>query len=120
MSYQITIFDVLTEATPDWHQMSLKEIAAYIGEKTGLTFIPDTRFHGDFNDYIAYKTSKLFFTIGLSTYTTLDERNGQTFISVGWEDKKDIAGGGSPCDTLEEAINFFNYRIRRPVINAPG
>ena len=116
MSYQMTIFDVLTEEAPDWKEMSLKEIAAYISEKTGLTFIPDTRFHGEFNEYIAYKTSKLFFTLGLDAYTT-EERNGQPFISVGYENKKDLSGGGSPCDSLDEAIEYFSYRIRRPVIN---
>lgn len=117
MSYQMTIFDVLKEQTPDWRDMSLKQIAAYISEKTGLNFIPDTRFKGEFNEYIAYKTSKLFFTLGLGNYNTLDERNGVSFISVGYENKKDLSGGGAPCDSLDEAIEYFNYRIRRTAIN---
>ena len=109
---QMTIFDILApDECKDWRDMSLKEIASYISEQTGLNFIPDTRFHGDFHEYIAYKTNRLFFTIGLSKYNTLDDRNGQPFISVGYEDKKDCSGGGGPCDTLEEAINYFNSRL---------
>lgn len=108
---QMTIFDIIApDKRKDWRDMSLKEIASYISEQTGLNFIPDTRFHGDFHEYIAYKTNRLFFTIGLSKYNTLDARNGQPFISVGFEDKKDHSGGGGPCDSLDEAIDYFNKR----------
>ena len=111
---QMTIFDILETDEPiDWRDMSLKQIASYISERTGLNFIPDTRFHGDFHEYIAYKTNRLFFTIGLSKYNTLDDRNGQPFISVGYEDKKDRSGGGGPCDTLEEAIKYFGRLLRK-------
>ena len=111
MSYQMTIFDILN--TPEWTEMTLKQIAAYIGEQTGLNFIPDTRFHGEFNEYIAYHTSKMFFTVGLDNYETNDKRNNQPFISVGYENKKDNSGGGAPCDSLEEAIEYFNRSLER-------
>ena len=71
MSYQITVFDLLD--TPEWTNMTLKQIAAYISSQTGLNFIPDTRWHGEYNEYIAYHTSKLFFTLGLDNYDTFDE-----------------------------------------------
>ena len=109
MCYQMTIFDIVEpETSTDWRKMSIKQIAAYISDRTGLNFIPDTRFKGEFNEYIAYFTSHLFFTVGLSTYTTR-ERNGVPFISVGYEDKKNQSGGGSPCDSLDEAIEYFNH-----------
>lgn len=111
MSYQMTIFDILNETKPEWTDMSLKQIAAYISEQTGLNFIPDTRYHRAFNEYIAYYTSKLFFTLGLDRYGTNDERNNKPFISVGYDNKKDHSGGGAPCDSLEEAINYFKFRI---------
>lgn len=114
MAYQMTVFDLLE--TPEWTGMTLKQIASYISEKTGLNFIPGTRFHGEFNEYIAYKTAKMFFTIGLDAYMTNDERNGQPFISVGYENKQNQSGGGTPCDTLEEAIEYFNYRQNSEVI----
>lgn len=115
MSYQITIFDVIVDNKPvlQWQNMTLKQIAAYISEKTGLNFIPDTRFKGEFNEYIAYATSNLFFTVGISKYTTLDTRNGRKFISVCCENKKDLSGEGHPCDTIEDAIEFFKNRRKK-------
>ena len=108
---QMTIFDIIEEPATDWRTMSLKQIASYIGNKTGLNFIPDTRYHGEFNEYIAYHTSHLFFTLGLSSYKTLDERNGKAYISVGYDDKKDHSGDGRPCDDLTEAIEFYKQRM---------
>lgn len=105
---QLSIFDLVdVEQEPDFTQMPIKQIAAYIGEKTGLQFIPDTRFHGEFNEYIAYHTSNIFFTVGLGNYQTLDERRGKLFIEVGYENKKDKSGGGMPCDSFQEAICFY-------------
>lgn len=105
---QLTIFDVIEPECQDWHDMSLKEIASYIGNKAGLNFIPDTRYHGEFNEYIAYYTSKAFFTIGISHYTTLDDRHDKPFISVEYENRHNgFTGSGRPCDTLDEAINYF-------------
>ena len=111
MSYQMTIFDIMSNEAPEWTNMSLKQIASYISEQTGLNFIPDTRYHGEFNEYIAYHTSKLFFTLGLDNYETGDERDGKPFIAVGYENKKHLEGGGAPCDSLEEAIDYFKFRL---------
>jgi len=112
-SYQMTVFDLLPR--PSWTEMTLKQLAAYIGEQTGLLFIPDTRFHGEYSEYIAYYTSKLFFTLGLDYFETCDEDNGKPFISVGWENKKEMSGGDAPCDTLEDAIDYFRSAIARNV-----
>lgn len=112
MGRQMTLFDILSaERAPDWEFMPLKDIAAYIGQQTGLRFIPDTRYHGDYDEFIAYHTSTLFFTLGLSTYKTLDERDGKPFISAGWEDKKEHSGSGRPCDSLEEAAAYFKAKL---------
>ena len=108
---QMTIFDIIEESEPDWRSMSLKQIASYISDKTGLNFIPDTRYHGEFNNYIAYKTSYLFFTIGLSNYRTGDDRDGKPFISATYEDKRVNGGLGMPCDTLEEVISLFKRKM---------
>ena len=106
---QITIFELLTEATvPDWKKMTLKQIAAHISEKTGLHFMPDTRYHGDFTQYIAYHTKNLFFTLGLGSFI-----NNEPYISVGYEDKKNLCGGGSPSDSLEWAIDYFKTQVER-------
>lgn len=105
-SYQMTIFDLLPRSS--WTEMTLKQLAAYISEQTGLLFIPDTRFHGEYSEYIAYYTSKLFFTLGLDYFETCDENNGKPFISVGWENKKEMY-------TLEDAIDYFRSAIARNV-----
>ena len=105
---QITIFDLVEmPGDPDFKEMPLKDIAKYIGDRTGLFFIPDTRFYGDFNEYIAYYKSNVFFTVGISRYETLDERNGKPFIEVGYESKNDKSGCGMPCNSFFEAICFF-------------
>lgn len=111
---QITIFEIIEPNTePDFTQMTLKQIADHISERTGLHFIPDTRFHGEFNEYIAYYTSTLFFTVGISHYMTGDERQGKPFISVEYECKKTRSGGGRPCDSLQEAISFFKIELQK-------
>lgn len=111
---QITIFEIIEpNAEPDFTQMTLKQIADHIGERTGLHFIPDTRFHGEFNEYIAYYTNTLFFTVGLDNYMTGDERHGKPFISVEYECKETHSGGGSPCDSLQEAISFFKIKLQK-------
>ncbi|MBR6984121.1 MAG: hypothetical protein IKH75_11480 [Ruminococcus sp.] len=111
---QITIFEIIEPNTePDFMQMTLKQIAEHIGERTGLHFIPDTRFHGEFNEYIAYYTNTLFFTVGLDNYMTGDERQGKPFISVEYECKKTHSGSGSPCDSLQEAISFFKIKLQK-------
>lgn len=111
---QITIFEIIEpNAEPDFTQMTLKQIAEHIGERTGLHFIPDTRFHGEFNEYIAYYTNTLFFTVRLDNYMTGDERQGKPFISVEYECKKTHSGGGSPCDSLQEAISFFKIMLQK-------
>lgn len=111
---QITIFEIVEPSTePDFTQMTLKQIADHISERTGLHFIPDTRFHGEFNEYIAYYTNTLFFTVGISHYMTGDERQGKPFISVGYECKKTRSGGGRPCDSLQEAISFFKIELQK-------
>ncbi len=111
---QLTIFDVIEPEKQDWHEMSIKEIASYVGNQTGLNFIPDTRFHGEFKEYIAYYTNKMYFTLGFSHYNTLDDRNGKKFISAGFEDRTNgFSGSGRPCNTLEEVIGYIKRILER-------
>ena len=111
MAQQMTIFDLLE--TPDWKEMTLKQIAAYISERKGLKFIPDTRYHGDYTYYIAYYTTQLFFTLGLGRFANTEELKGEPYISVGYEDKKNLCGGGSPSDSLEWAVDYFKSAVER-------
>lgn len=108
MSYQLSFFDIPGAVNfPDWHKMTIEQIALFVGEQIGIQFIPDTRYNGECNEYIAFKNKKVFYTIGIDYYDTYDKRNGQSFISVGYDNRIDHSGCGSPLDSLEEVINFF-------------
>lgn len=92
--YQMTIFDLEPselETTPK------EEIASRIGAALGLNFKWNERFQ-------EYSTKLRGFTISFDflRYDTIDERNGDLFIGVGIEDGH--GGFGSPCDSIEEAI----------------
>jgi hypothetical protein len=100
---QQTLFDVESPSSVGL-SMSEKEMVKLIGKEVGLNFI----YVDDFWKWRA-KTKCCTFSLHYSNYNTLDERNGQRFISCGYDYKKDgqIGGCGSPCDTIEKAIKFL-------------
>ena len=103
MSNQIDIFDLLTPddiESKDFREMTVEEIADYLGDLLGLKF----KYSEIFNEYIA-KVKKRTLEIHLSKYNLNDERFGQLFISVGWLEAG--SGAGSPCDSLEQAYAFL-------------
>lgn len=108
MSYQLSFFDIPGAVNfPDWHDMTIEQIALFVGEQIGLQFVPDNRFNGVYNEYVAYKNKKVFYTIGIDHYETNDNRNGQPFISVEYHNRIDHSGCASPLESLEEVILFF-------------
>lgn len=110
-SDQMTIFDLLDEGQEkDFRTMNIEEIADYIGRKIGAKFV----YGHDITEYAATK-DKVYMTLNISHYTTLDERKGQPFISVGFQRLNDPScyGGGAPCDSLEEAVNYFKFHLKK-------
>ena len=108
MGYQLSFFDLPGVINyPDWHNMTIEQISMLIGEQLGIRFSPDTRFNGEFNEFIAYKSKKEFYTIGIDHSETCDERSGQAFIGVDYDNGIKHLGCSKPCDSIEEAIEFF-------------
>lgn len=110
MNNQIDIFDLLTPddiKSKDFREMTIEEIADYLGDLLGLKF----KYSELFGEYIA-KVGKRTLELRLGTYHYhfSDKRNGDPFISCGWLEAG--AGQGLPCDSLEEAYNFLRRAKR--------
>ena len=104
---QITIFDLIEEpkAAPVFPGSDFSEIVEYIGQSLGIEFKPHDKWEG----YYIYKFKNgLKLEIHESRYS-YPYRNGEPFISVGHDYK--LGGGGSPSDTIEQAIKYFKYVI---------
>ena len=104
--YQLTIFDLLQE--PDIDTLTIQEAVERIGERLGLSFT-----YNSFFEHYEAKKGKLLLTAEYNHYSTMDEKNGKRFIGVGYDCKKDQAGGGAPCDSLQEAVDWFQRIIER-------
>lgn len=108
---QMTIFDLLDEGQEkDFRTMNIEEIADYIGRKIGAKFV----YGHDITEYAATK-DKVYMTVEIDHYETNDERHGQPFIGVSYQLLNDPghAGGGAPCDSLEEAVNYFKFHLKK-------
>lgn len=110
-SDQMTIFDLLDEGQEkDFRTMNIEEIADYIGRKIGAKFV----YGHDITEYAATK-DKVYMTVEIDYYETNDERRGQPFIGVSYQMLNDPghAGAARPCDSLEEAVNYFKSRLKK-------
>lgn len=108
MEGQMTIWDFMESSKANFHTMTEKEIVDYVGNALGLEF----KWSDFFEQYIC-KTKGMILDLALSTYLVGigdDEVEEEKFISVGCSAKH--AGGGCPCDSLEEAVEWFREAIR--------
>jgi hypothetical protein len=58
-----------------------------------------------------YKTATI--DVDYSEYDTGDEKHGKRYIGVGYWNPKEKRGSGSPCDSLDEAVEKIQGYIRR-------
>ena len=108
---QMTIWEFLQPTKEkSLEEMTEKEMVEYIGKKIGKVFI--------YNDYLSQWEVKLRknykLDLSFSNYCmnwNSDKGDGKRFISCGYGNHK--GGGGRPCDSLEEAIKYFEDAIRR-------
>lgn len=104
MRGQMTVWDFLEyKALAD---MSEDEIVSEVSKRTGLIFKPDTIL-SDGETWFQAKKGKTFYNIHVSTYCDTDIR----FIGVGWDEK--TSGGGSPEDSIDEAVDYFLRQMER-------
>lgn len=93
------------EKAPQFPESDFAEIVDYINKKLGLNFIrsdwqPEgdkAYYHCKVNKNLKLNLSKSRFAEGVN-----DERE---YIGVGWDIK--TGGGGSPVDTVGEALDYF-------------
>jgi len=101
---QMSIFDFMEiEKTSDLDAMSEADMVQAVKEATGIDF----KFKDDLWGYVA-NIGKVQFEVKYSNYSIDDHRR---FISVGYGTK--TSGVSGPCDSLQEAIQFFKRALER-------
>lgn len=110
MNEQLSIFDFLNppEET-DFTKMTTAEIAEVIGKRIGIEFKPT-----GWDDEHGAKVKKLKLTVHKSRYAcdvNDDVGKGDWFIGVGYD--LGTSGGGSPTDTIDDAVRYFEKRIEK-------
>lgn len=105
---QMTIFDYFSELD----SIPEEEMARQVGEAVGMVFkrVKADWFENSENRgwYEARKSKHEKYELHYSTYIGSNKR----FIGAGWQYK--TSGGGGPCDTIQEAIDY----IKRGMVKA--
>lgn len=110
---QISLFEYEAESTAydriNINELPEAELVRMIGCAVGMNFT----YRSERQEWTA-KTKHMNMHVHYSHYTCRD-REGQKFISVGYDYRKDghVGGSGSPCDTIEEAIRALKTGIER-------
>lgn len=98
----------------DIEQMTLAEVAEKVGNALGITFTktpPASIKYAEFGETYEAKAKGYKFEISIDRYQTMDDRDGSVFIGAGYSGKHG-AGGGAPCDTVNEAILYFEKLLK--------
>lgn len=105
---QLTIFDLMP--SEPFEGKTIEQIAAEISMLVGIEFKPKVWEWNDHQtvEYVAKLGKKDELTIDEDFYQTRDERNGKRFIGVGFTFGS--SGGGSPCDSIDEAVEYLRKR----------
>jgi len=89
---------------------TIEQIAADISMLVGISFNPQIwGWKGEnHKEFIAKLSKKDYLEVSEGHYSTMDEKNGQRFIGVGYS--FGTSGGGAPCDSIDEAVNYLRRR----------
>lgn len=106
---QLTIFDLIPSDEP-FEGKTIEQIVTEISILVGIYFKPKVWEWDDHQtvEYVAKLGKKDQLTIEEDFYQTRDEKNGQRFIGV--EYTFGLAGGGCPCDSIDEAVQYLKRR----------
>lgn len=109
MEGQISIFELLPPEERPIEEMSSEDIARIIGQAIGLKFLPSEWF----DEMRAKPYKNLEFTVRKSFYScdTVNNKKGDAFIGCGYS--FGTSGAGSPVDSIEDAIKFFERALER-------
>jgi hypothetical protein len=98
----------------DIEQMTLADVAEKVGNALGITFTktpPASSKYAEYGDAYEAKAKGYKLEISIDRYDTMDDRDGSAFIGVEYSCAKG-AGGGAPCDTVNEAILYFEKLLK--------
>lgn len=98
----------------DIEHMTLAEVAEKVGNALGITFAktpPTSSIYAEFGETYEAKAKGYKLEISIDRYDTMDVRDGSAFIGVEYSGAKG-AGGGAPCDTVNEAILYFEKLLK--------
>ena len=108
---QMSIFDYLpTDDTLDGK--TLDQIAAEVSMLVGVKFDKVVSKYKEYTfvEYVAKLDKNHRLTLDEGTYDTEDDRDGKRFIGAGYDFAENSAGGGSPCDTIDEVVAYLRQR----------
>ena len=111
---QMSIFDLVEDPFEDIEQMTLADVAEKVGDALGITFTktpPTSIKYAEFGETYEAKANGYTLEISIDEYQTMDDRDGSAFIGAGYSGKHG-AGGGAPCDTVNEAILYFEKLLK--------
>lgn len=105
---QMTVWDLLPPERLE--DIPEPDMVKRIGNAIGVTFRRNA-----FMEYEA-KIRKLILTVEYDRYFAScesDEATGDLFVGVGIEDKRNHRGMGAPCDSINEAIEWFRKKLKK-------
>lgn len=104
MYRQTTIYDFLQAEELDLSSITEAEMVEIIRSRTGIDF----KYNSLFEQWEAElsKANKKKLSVHFDNYAV---GNNERFISCGYDFKH--GGGGSPIDSIEGAIAFFNHKV---------
>lgn len=105
MNGQMTIFDYIP--TEDEEEQLARQVGSQIGVEFKYIPFEENKYNIGRGEWVGkYKCLKL--TIGYDINC-----DGEKYIGADWDNKKTHAGGGAPCGSIEEAVEYFNRLIHR-------
>ena len=110
---QISLFDLLPQSEVD--ELTEEDVVEQVSQRLNIKFVR-IEINNDFHSWHQFKCKlkNVELTIdGFDTYDTMDEKNGQRMIPVGFSSKKNHGGGGAPCDNVNEVVEYFKRIIDR-------
>ena len=108
---QLSIFDLFPAKFQDINEITEAEAARLVGERIGLAF----RYNDRFRQWEA-RRGKMKLSLEYDHYNKMDST--ALFLGVGYE--FGTSGGGRPCDTIEQAVRYFENKLSGKTDNSKG
>lgn len=102
MNGQMKLFEYF--GAPDLSEMTEEEAVKMVGDRIGMAFTYNSRF-----ERWEAKNGKLKLDMNYDHYDLPD--SNALFLGVGYT--LGTSGGGAPCHSIDEAVNWFEYRIEK-------